>query len=706
MPAKPRNWAFDVLEEHLETCKGASCAEVTLDGPITDEALEALSDRACFPKIVKLSLTNSGIQDAQAEKLVKAKNIRGIKHLGLTHGVLTDAAAKALAKAPGLKKLEHLDLSHNIIGARGAEAILQSKNLSNIHTLEFGRNRIGATLPIPDYDVPFERTWRRLDVSENNVDREHATAILESKHFEGIHELNIRSWSNLMDCLSKVAHSEHLGSLRKFEAQCHSITTSYRTMAESPHLTNLTHLSIYSGHIEDISALDGILRTDKAKNLVHISVTDSFLKGTNPLALISRARSLPKLRTLDLTTQKKHPPTLEETRRFFSSGLLGHLESFDHYGEWTPSQMAIMANSAEMRGLRELRLRGAKSFDDQAAISIATSPYLENLEVLDLTGSSVGDKGLEALARSPNMKNLRVLALPWTKITDAGVEALANSPHMSNLEELSLSGGVRSITSKSLIALSRSPHINKLTELDLVFTNARDKAFHEFVMSGNFTRLKRLRLSVGDVSSEEIILWTRSSMWRALENIDLHIETLSAEAIDAIANAPGSNNIETLRIRTIFEKGALAALESPTNLTRLSTLAIMTPQVDATEAMPLLRSPLLAQLSELDLSGCKIGDEGVQRLVSRDLPRLKRLSLEHNEITLVGAKALAQDPDLAHMTRFAAMFNDWGKEGFLALSESPYLAKRERKRYLDEANQRPPAEASETTPNFFQKLLR
>ena len=52
----------------------------------------------------------------------------------------------------------------------------------------------------------------------------------------------------------------------------------------------------------------------------------------------------------------------------------------------------------------------------------------------------------------------------------------------------------------------------------------------------------------------------------------------------------------------------------------------------------------------LNLSGKKIGDEGVERLVSSNfLEKVEKIDLRYNEITSVGAELLAKIPQLPHL---------------------------------------------------------
>jgi carbon storage regulator CsrA len=70
--------------------------------------------------------------------------------------------------------------------------------------------------------------------------------------------------------------------------------------------------------------------------------------------------------------------------------------------------------------------------------SLAASPYLSRLSILDLTKLGLGDEGAMRLAASPYTASLRVLGLRGNRIGDAGAQALAASPHLANLTTLDL----------------------------------------------------------------------------------------------------------------------------------------------------------------------------------------------------------------------------------------------------------------------------
>ena len=73
----------------------------------------------------------------------------------------------------------------------------------------------------------------------------------------------------------------------------------------------------------------------------------------------------------------------------------------------------------------------------------------------------------------------------------------------------------------------------------------------------------------------------------------------------------------------------------------------------------------------LNLSGKKIGDEGVERLVSsRYLKKVEKIDLRYNEITAVGAELLAKISPLTKLKSLILRHNILGDAGTTALAKS------------------------------------
>lgn len=94
----------------------------------------------------------------------------------------------------------------------------------------------------------------------------------------------------------------------------------------------------------------------------------------------------------------------------------------------------------------------AQRFGEGGIAELAQSPYLVNLEVLELGNSKINDDDLTALAHSPAIRRLRELWLGNNNITDAGVAAWIASGNGRRLEEISLPGNALTDTGLQLLA--------------------------------------------------------------------------------------------------------------------------------------------------------------------------------------------------------------------------------------------------------------
>ncbi len=73
----------------------------------------------------------------------------------------------------------------------------------------------------------------------------------------------------------------------------------------------------------------------------------------------------------------------------------------------------------------------------------------------------------------------------------------------------------------------------------------------------------------------------------------------------------------------------------------------------------------------LDLSGKKIGDEGVKILVAHDIwTKVKKVDLRYNDISWVGAKTLADSPPLNNLKSLILRHNFLADEGAVIFAQS------------------------------------
>lgn len=87
----------------------------------------------------------------------------------------------------------------------------------------------------------------------------------------------------------------------------------------------------------------------------------------------------------------------------------------------------------------EKLILGQNQMGDEAVRSIANSPGLENLKVLDLSRNGLRNASAVALAESPYITQLETLLLSHNEIRLTGARALAESPNFERLKHLDFS---------------------------------------------------------------------------------------------------------------------------------------------------------------------------------------------------------------------------------------------------------------------------
>jgi uncharacterized protein (TIGR02996 family) len=181
-------------------------------------------------------------------------------------------------------------------------------------------------------------------------------------------------------------------------------------LAECPNLADLTNLDFGSDHDGDgwdssaitAASVKALVNSPHLANLTRLSLLWNFQVGDNGVRAIVASPHLKRLTHLDLS----------------GTGL-------------TDAGVRTLARSPFLERLTTLRLWHNSELGDAAAQALASSPHVGNLRELDLRGwreawtNGIGDAGALALANSPHLDGLRQLHVGyWRDLTPAGLAAL------------------------------------------------------------------------------------------------------------------------------------------------------------------------------------------------------------------------------------------------------------------------------------------
>jgi Ran GTPase-activating protein (RanGAP) involved in mRNA processing and transport len=224
------------------------------------------------------------------------------------------------------------------------------------------------------------------------------------------------------------------------------------------------------------------------------------------------------------------------------------------------------------------------------------------------------------LARSPFLANLDTLDLGFNGLDDAGVAALARSGGFRGLATLILNDNAQ-ISAEGVRALADSPFFGGLAALDVSRNDISDAGVRAVAAGGAFPRLHTLRLCGNPVGDAGVAALVRSPLFGRMLGRSSHLE---------------------LRKTGVGPAGAVVLAASPA-LARCTTLDLSENYLGENGFLELVNSPHLGDLRALKLGRNEIPDAAVSR--ARDalpglLTRLHLLDLSDNRLTRVGIRIL------------------------------------------------------------------
>lgn len=217
----------------------------------------------------------------------------------------------------------------------------------------------------------------------------------------------------------------------------------------------------------------------------------------------------------------------------------------------------------------------------------------------------------------------------------------------------------------------------KMVSLDISFIKGFTKAQIEELM-GYLPQLKELKASCTKLKGETLSALLAHAT--QLRNLDLAVNDLGLEEARQIAEAPLSQ-LEALSLSDNELNGAaLALISSSKHLTRLEKLNLINNPLGPAGAEALGSSPLISRLKGLLLWGCKIKNEGVEKLLQPADLQLLELDLGKNDLSLPAIGALASASQLSQLQRLKLDHNglgDWSAYTFAKPSQLKSLRRLE-----------------------------
>ncbi|HKB05988.1 MAG TPA: TIGR02996 domain-containing protein [Gemmataceae bacterium] len=441
-----------------------------------------------------------------------------------------------------------------------------------------------------------------------------------------------------------------------------------------PLLSTLRTLELTGLEFESEGAA-ALARSEVLGNLRELILNENYV-GVQGMAALAGARSLQNLTRLSVRGMRggsySDDPTVraEGVEHLAGSHVFQHLTTLDLSGnEIDDDAIGHLLRSPHLVNLKELNLAG-NDLSDVGLEALAEEGWEMRLESLDLSGNPIGDFGARHLAAAEVLGELAALNLSRCEVGHVGAMALARSEwygglrllhvddnsvgplgagdiaaYGTSLRELRLRNndleveGARRLAgapalcglivldvSQNVIAadgvraLAESMHLRRLAILDIGHNRFPSFADQTEAAIGALARfapgLVCLRLDGNDLRAPGVLALAQAGEWSALVELGLR---------DCGVNVP-----------------ALAYLADHAMFPALTRLDLAANVVDPIGLKALLRAPFTGQLTHIDLSENKLGNDGAKVLADGALPRLCWLALDRNGIGTIGFSALAR----------------------------------------------------------------
>ena len=183
------------------------------------------------------------------------------------------------------------------------------------------------------------------------------------------------------------------------------------------------------------------------------------------------------------------------------------------------SAMRVVAESASLKKMRQLRVENVRVGDGLVAVVAACTPgRLTRLELVDV---GLTDDGAEALARLPQLAGVTHLDLRANQLGPNGIAAICRSPYLTGVTTLAIGGR------------SYNPYYD-----DKHVQPVGDDGLAAIVAAQAFASLRELEVANASVSPAGVAVLAGSPLAGQLRRIDLSTNELGFEGAEALIATP------------------------------------------------------------------------------------------------------------------------------------------------------------------------
>ena len=405
----------------------------------------------------------------------------------------------------------------------------------------------------------------------------------------------------------------------------------------------LARLTVEGEHTDGARLVRRLVELPGAKHLKHLAIGTAFV---------------------DYDSGYYEDPTLRfENTQILARGGFNPLEVLDVSRQRITSDGLALVVDAMPR-LRELGARACELEHLEFLARSTGEPFVR----LDLGENALGDANVRALVSAPRAARLEVLALDTTELYSGGVTAIVESPCWSTLRVLDLGRNPLGVAGALSLAGARHPahlHTLRLANCDLTTEAARilgevswlgqlasvdlSKNLVDPVLVAALAGVRELRLSYVPGTGLALAL---APIWAQAVHVDLG-GTLNVE-LPLAAPELFSLALEDCKL----DNAAIDRLAAG-GYPRLRRLALGKNAFDDAALARLLASPLARQLESLSLARAGLGTAAAEVIAGTAFERLKTLDLRGNAFEASALVTIARSPTLARVPSLRLSGQPW-----------------------------------------------
>jgi uncharacterized protein (TIGR02996 family) len=335
----------------------------------------------------------------------------------------------------------------------------------------------------------------------------------------------------------------------------------------------------------------------------------------------------------------------------------------------------------------------ARKFIDRGDELFRAAPTIEDVFINRL------GPNMRALARTPALKHVRKLTFFETPVWEAEAQHLAASPYLGNLRELHIGFTDTAIGPVGAIALARAKSLRQLQKLDIGNHAIYDAGAEALLTSDRFAGLTDVHFGNNGLTRRTLVALSNAThlklkslnlMYNHMSGLDLaelcaphlaELEQLSLlgndirHAATNLARAPFTANMRELSLASCDMGDDALAVVLGAAWPQLTELLLWGNALFGSRAAAALtENRSLAKLESLSLARCAIGPTQARVLGQASLPALRNLNADNNPLGAKGVRALLAGPLVRPVRTLHLDETDLGDDGAEVLARSSAVA--------------------------------